>query len=78
MALWNQGVKEKHLTPVQWEILLCLLFTDKNRSCLTTNIIIIIIIVRKSHFKIQNSILNPIRPALFIQLPGLAGGGGAY
>ena len=29
MALWNQGVKEKYLTPVEWEILLCLLFTDK-------------------------------------------------
>ena len=44
MALWNQGVKEKYLTPVEWEILLCLLFTDKNRSYLTTNIEIIIII----------------------------------
>ena len=29
MALWNQGVKEKYLTPVEWEILLCLLFIDK-------------------------------------------------
>ena len=29
MALWNQGVKEKYLTPVEWEILLSLLFTDK-------------------------------------------------
>ena len=29
MALWNQGVKEKYLAPVEWEILLCLLFTDK-------------------------------------------------
>ena len=27
MALWNQGVKEKYLTPVEWEILL--LFSDK-------------------------------------------------
>ena len=29
MALWNQGVKETYLTPVEWEILLCLSFTDK-------------------------------------------------
>ena len=29
MALGNQGVKEKYLTPVEWEILLCLLFIDK-------------------------------------------------
>ena len=45
MALWNKGVKEKYLTPVEWEILLCLLFSAKNRSCLTTNIEIIIIII---------------------------------
>ena len=34
MALWNQGVKEKYLTPVEREILLCLLFTDKKQKLL--------------------------------------------
>ena len=45
MALWNQGVKEKY--QLQWSgkffYVYCLLI--KNRSCLTTNIEIILIII---------------------------------